>query len=222
MIDEIVYKLKHLKPTLGLDEEINPGNIIKPGFTQDCVAQRQQAWTSRLGVPLNVMAIFENPKTGASLVEEMLHDFYAGWRIRVVCNKGHRTRETASDVPLGYQAMGVCFAANATQNEIDPADFKKFAPRKSAMNWVMKQITKQDNAVLEGLGYMRYGKLYGTSRNNDLQWVDGPFCKNERWDDTLNLGSVVAHDLVMNFSPKSIPEEMKFCEYKSPKIIVGV
>ena len=105
-----VYKLKHLKPTIKLDEELNPGNIIKPGKTANAVCNRQQCWTKRLRVPLNVMAVFENPRTPYSLLEDMLHDFYAAWRIRKACAFGHVPRETAADVPLGYQAMGVCFA----------------------------------------------------------------------------------------------------------------
>jgi hypothetical protein len=167
------------------------------------------------------MAVFNNPRTGYSLVEDMLHDFYAAWRIRKVDKKGIVPRETAADVPLGYQALGVCLAANATKHEIDPADFKKFAPRQSAINWVMKQITKQDNAVLEGLGYMRFGKLFGSSRDSSLEWVDGTFFKDERTQNEMDLGSVVAHDLVMEFSPTKQPVEMEFCEYKSPKIIVN-
>jgi hypothetical protein len=217
-----VYKLKHLKPTLELDEELNPGNIVKPGKTANAVCNRQFDWTKRLGVPMNVMAVFSNPKTGYSLLEDMLHDFYAAWRRRKPCRLGKIPRETADDVPLGYQAMGVCFAAEATKREIDPADFKKFAPRQSAINWVMKQITKQDHAVLEGLGYMRFGKLYGASADGNLEWVDGSFFKDERAQNEMDLGSVVAHDLVMEFSPTKQPVEMEFCEYKSPKIIVSV
>ena len=217
----MIYIQKHLKPGLDLDEELNPSNVIKPGLTRTSIAERQNSWTRQLGLPLNVIAEFKNTATDDSLVEELLHDFYAGWRIRYNNGYGGRTRETASNVPLGYQAMGVCFAANATQNEVDPADFKKFAPRQSAINWVMKKITKIDQAVREGLGQMRYGKLHGTSADGNLEWIDGPFFKDERTQSEMNLGSVVAHDLVMKFAKNKMPEKMNFCEYKSPKIIVN-
>ena len=215
------YILKHLKPTTSYDEELNPSNVIKPGLTFNSVAQRQNHWSNALSVPFNVIAVVKNMATDDSLVEEKLHDFFAGWRIRQSNGTGGRTRETAADVPLGYTAMGVCFAANATQNEIDPADFKKFAPRKSAIDWVMKKITKIDQAVLEGFGQLRFGKLYGTSADGNLEWRDGEFYKDERTKSEKNLSSVVAQDLVMEFAKDAMPEQIEFCEYKSSKIIVN-
>ena len=214
---EDTYILKHLQPVKELDEEKNPANMIKPGFSDYSVEQRRMEWTRRLGIPLNVLAVCENPVTNNELLESMLHDWFGPWRVRCTDNSGMCSRETSSNVPFGVQALGLCFAANATAQEVDPVDFTKFSPRKKFQNWVMNKIHKFNQLVhAEGVTRLNYGRQ--ETRN---EYVDGPYVSPQPKKNWYANNSKLAHEVVIKFNKKDMPKSYDICKYKQTTFAVS-
>lgn len=212
------YILKHIQPTIKLDEEISPSNIVKPGHTGVAIEQRRASWSTRLSVQFNVLAAFENPKTQNNLMEDMIHDLLGPWRVRCVDGQGGCTRETADNVPLGIQALAICFGANATAQEVDPEDFTKFKPTQKTLDWVMRKIKKFNQTVsTEGFTRLNYGRSYGSGVFEDGPY-DGLDQDGRIW---YTNQSVLAHELVLKFNPDNMPKQMEMCKYKKTRFLVG-
>jgi hypothetical protein len=211
------YILKHVQPTKQLDEEMNPSNVMKPGHTGVAITERQTSWRKRLGLQFNVLAAFESPKTTNWLMEDMIHDLFGPWRIRCVDDGGQCSRETASDVPLGVQALAICFGANATAQEVDPEDFTKFSPTQKTLQWVVQKIKKFNQLVsTEGFTRLNYGRSLGQG-----VFIDGPYNIKQDGRVWYNNHSELAHELVLKFNPDNMPKQMEMCKYKKTKFLVG-
>jgi hypothetical protein len=217
------YILKNNAPVVGVDDFNKiPQNLIKPGMSAANVCQRQYAY-SRIAkstgygdCAMNVLAVAENPKSGAYELEQLLHDKLGPHRMRVSNEQGGTTRELAKDVPLQDQILLICLLAQGTVEQIDSEDSARFTPTSTGMRWAYKKIRQFDIAVVEeGFNYLPYGR---NVRNlcGDNYWEDGV------WEaSNFPNNSVKAHQLTIKFNPRNMPVAFNFCKYKPKSFAIA-
>ena len=211
------YILKNNAPVVGVDDFNKlPQNLIKPGQSR-CAFQRQSHYT-RVARPvgygdcqMNVLAVTENPKTGANRLEQFLHDKLGPYRMRVSNTIGGTTRELAKDVPFAEQILLICLLAQGTVEQIDSEDVARFTPTSTGMRWAYKKIRQFDIAVVEeGFNYLPYGRARQCGFHNTTgvdEWSDGVF-SNQRGNGEK------AHEVAIKFNPNNMPVAFNFCKYK--------
>ena len=218
------YILKNNAPVVGVDDFNKiPQNLIKPGMSGSSVFNRQSSYgriaksTGYGDCKMNVLAVAENPKSGAYELEQLLHDKLGPHRMRVPNEQGGTTRELAKDVPLQDQILLICLLAQGTIEQIDSEDSARFTPTSTGMRWAYKKIRQFDIAVVEeGFNYLPYGRNVRNDGYGHNYWEDGSFELSNRRPHFLGANNgKKAHELAIKFNPNNMPVAFNFCKYKA-------